>query len=549
MVRRRYLAFIPLAASLAILPLILHGPSCGHDFEFHLRNWLEVGSQWKQGVLLPQWDFTAAWNSGEPRFVLYPPISWTLGALLGLLLPFAAVPAVFIWIALTCCGLTMYRLACEWTSPANALIAAVFYMGNPYMLFTLYERAAYAELLAAAWVPLLLLAILRPRLTLPGLAVPIALLWLTNAPAAVMGCYTLALLGLVRVVAGLRRDTAKPHVREAAIIATGTILGIGCAAFYIVPATLEQHWVHITMPYVTGVRYQDNFLFARIGDPAHDAILRTASLCAVSLLAFAALFAAIAHRRRPDPSPRRTILALALVTVCIAFLLTAPSAILWRHVPELLFLQFPWRFCAVLGAITAALLALALDRARLPTAAALAISLCLALALTLAGNSVFRQPCFPSFDLAGIADSFAHGGRYDYTDEYPPLGADGEALQHSNPSFWLAATPTGPPPPTAVRNYSVALDHRLQFTVATPTPRFVVLSLRDYPTWRVTVNGTSIPTRPHRDDGLIALSIAAGTSYIEVAYVHPRHLAAGWLITALSLAVILSFAQKLRIRH
>jgi hypothetical protein len=27
---------IPLAACIAILPLILHGCSCGHDFDFHL---------------------------------------------------------------------------------------------------------------------------------------------------------------------------------------------------------------------------------------------------------------------------------------------------------------------------------------------------------------------------------------------------------------------------------------------------------------------------------------------------------------------------------
>ena len=61
---RRCLALIPLVALIAVSPLILHGPSCGHDFEFHLRNWLEVGSQWRQGVILPQWNFTAAYNSG-----------------------------------------------------------------------------------------------------------------------------------------------------------------------------------------------------------------------------------------------------------------------------------------------------------------------------------------------------------------------------------------------------------------------------------------------------------------------------------------------------
>src|SRR5271166_4915613 len=100
----RHFTFIPLAALLAILPLLLKGPSCGHDLEFHLRNWLEVSSQWKQGVLFPHWNFTAAWNSGEPRFVFYPQLSWVLGALLGLVLPWTFVPTIFIWLALVACG-------------------------------------------------------------------------------------------------------------------------------------------------------------------------------------------------------------------------------------------------------------------------------------------------------------------------------------------------------------------------------------------------------------------------------------------------------------
>ena len=66
------------------------------------------------------------------------------------------------------------------------------------MLFTAYERTAYAELLAAAFLPLLFAAILRPRPTITGIAIPLALLWLTNAPAAVMASYALALLTLTR---------------------------------------------------------------------------------------------------------------------------------------------------------------------------------------------------------------------------------------------------------------------------------------------------------------------------------------------------------------
>src|ERR1035437_10016356 len=228
---RRHFVLIPLAALLAVLPLILRGTSCGHDFGFHLCNWLEVSSQWKQGVLFPHWEFTAAWDSGEPRFIFYPPLSWIIGAALRLFLPWIAVPTVFIWLALTASGFTMHRLTREWTTSSNALIAACFYMVHPYMLFTFYERAAYAELLAAAWIPLLLLSILRPRLTISGIAIPICLLWLTNATAAVIGCYTLAVLGLVRVLFSYRdAQGPKTHLREAAIIAAGCVLEIGRAS-------------------------------------------------------------------------------------------------------------------------------------------------------------------------------------------------------------------------------------------------------------------------------------------------------------------------------
>ena len=38
---------LPLAALIAVLPLILHGCSCGHDFDFHILNWLEAARQFR----------------------------------------------------------------------------------------------------------------------------------------------------------------------------------------------------------------------------------------------------------------------------------------------------------------------------------------------------------------------------------------------------------------------------------------------------------------------------------------------------------------------
>jgi hypothetical protein len=140
-------------------------------------------------------------------------------------------------------------------------------------------------------------------------------------------------------------------------------------------------------------------------------------------------------------------------------------------------------------------------------------------------------------------DSFRNGGRYDYTDEYPPVGADGEKLEHSNPSFWLAKSPADSAPAGAGSDYSVAMSRRLEFTLTTPVSEFVVLSLRDYPAWRITINGRFVGARPHRDDGLIVLPVDSGISHIGITYANAYDSMVGWIVTTVS-AIVLLFAWR-----
>src|SRR5438067_2497703 len=140
------LLVIPAAATIVVFPLVLHGPSYGHDFYFHLLDWMEAARQFSHGTLYPRWAYSAAYNAGEPRFVFYPPLSWALGALLGLILThvprispesaWTAVPIVYTWICLSAAGLAMYCAARTFAGVAAALVASVLYLANPYMLFT-----------------------------------------------------------------------------------------------------------------------------------------------------------------------------------------------------------------------------------------------------------------------------------------------------------------------------------------------------------------------------------------------------------------------------
>src|SRR5262249_29610046 len=148
---------IAAAAFLAIVPFSVFGNPSGHDFEFHMYSWMEVVSQWRQGIGYPRWAALAHWGYGGARFLFYPPASWWLGATLGALLPWKVAPGAYVWIALTASGMSMFVLARRWLSKTDTLFAAVVYAVNPYYLVVVYWRSALAELLAGALLPLLVL--------------------------------------------------------------------------------------------------------------------------------------------------------------------------------------------------------------------------------------------------------------------------------------------------------------------------------------------------------------------------------------------------------
>src|SRR5437879_7782962 len=211
---------------------------------------MEVLAQWKQGIIYPRWAALAHFGYGEARFIFYPPISWLLGALLGALLPWELVPAALAFVAVALSGFAMFLLARRYLGLPDAIFAAALYAAIPYYLVIVYWRSAFAELLAGALLPLLLLEILELPDTRHRAVIPLGLLvaaaWLTHAPSAVMINYSLAFL--IAVVAILRRSPQVLLYGPAAII-----LGAGLAGFYIVPAAYEPSWVAITQVLAPGV--------------------------------------------------------------------------------------------------------------------------------------------------------------------------------------------------------------------------------------------------------------------------------------------------------
>src|SRR5205807_883072 len=236
-----------------------------------------------------------------------------LGAGVGNIFPWTWIPALFILVVQTFAGVSAFGLFRHTSrNLRSALFGTVAYAANPYALLVIYLRSDFAELLATAFFPLLFLAGLRlsgmidenppgrkaldrkapDRKAFVQFALLFAAVWLSNAPASVLASYSLALLFLWAAV-------TQKRIQPALHGAGGLALGLGLAAFYIVPAACEQRWVNISGALAAGLTPNENFLFAVTRDTEHDAFNRIASYIAILLMACIVVAAASEWRRIP----------------------------------------------------------------------------------------------------------------------------------------------------------------------------------------------------------------------------------------------------------
>ena len=531
---------------------------------------METARAWHTGILYPHWVQDANYGAGEPRLIFYPPASWLLGGLLGTVIGWHAAPVLFVLLALLGSGGSMYLLAREWAPPGAASFAACLYVVNPYAMFVVYERSALGELLAGAWLPLMVLFALRARPSIAPLGLSVAALWLTNSPAAVVGSYMLALLAL-----GMWIAERKPWPAMRA--AGGMALGLGLAAFYIVPAAFEQRWVQIDRAIAPGMRVEDSFLFGHTADAFHDQVLWTASWIFVGEFAVASIVAYLAWRSRTGGRAR---MALTVLLPIILLLQLPISDLIWKYTPHMKFLQFPWRWLLALSVVGCVLAGMLLgeicgiphfeknakDRAprqlrnsrNLTTIAAVLAVLIVVLAI--AGSFLFFQPCDDEDAVAAQLAGFRLGQGTQGTDEYTPVGADNSSIQQHLPLVRVLrgaqdntadSTHADNPEWRAGEDSIIAArvdakrwngEHWV-IRVFTPERAYAVLRLMDYPSWRVTVDGKPVHDRPARDDGLMAVQVMPGSHAIEVRWSATRDVLAGREISAIALLVLVIVAM------
>lgn len=346
-------------ATLASLPNLLYGVSHGMSHLYNISWSQGFTAQLLQGEWYPRWLLDLNNGSGSLAFFIYAPLPFYVTALTGgLCAPCEPTTQLAIgeFVLLLGSACSFYALARRFGPPWCAAVGAFYYMVAPYHFeFDLWSRQAVGEFAAYAFMPLVMLYLLRaqeqPRY-LVGAALSYAALVLCHLPAAVLFSFCLpALLWLsVGGWPAWRRATAH--------LAVAVVLGIGLAGVYLLPALWVQRYDVYNLTFFHYWHHYGNwFLFDNLPEPDLESgnrltVLMSANLAATGLVALAIW--------RQGQGAWRTALPWLAGVLLVLFMVTPLSQPVWELLRFLQQVQFPWRIMITADLAVACLIVIAL---------------------------------------------------------------------------------------------------------------------------------------------------------------------------------------------
>ena len=344
------------AAILLAVPLVLRGIPKGGDLLNHFHFALPFYDELRAGNWHPGWLADSNWGFGDARFRFYPPGLYYLLAATRTITGnwyYAAIAAFALVTIVSALGAYCWaRLFCD---RRIAVVAAILYLLAPYHLNELYQASLLSEYAACAVLPFAFMFVekicRRRTLTdLAGLAACYALLILTHLPVAVIGSLTLLGYGLMR----LERKT---WLRTFLFLALAVGLGLAASVFFWGTMLAELKWIKGSS--VTPNPYYDyrlNFLFS----PSSLTNLNNwyATLLGLAMIGFMVPAFYFAVRLfRTGQKGLKAVIAISVVSLLMATPLSLP---LWRIIPKLPEIQFPWRWLAITSLTGSLVVALSL---------------------------------------------------------------------------------------------------------------------------------------------------------------------------------------------
>ncbi|MCB0255615.1 MAG: hypothetical protein KDI55_18010 [Anaerolineae bacterium] len=569
----RELILLLIFSVFAVAALLSPGYFFGaHDADHSVFYLIEFDATIRDGILWPRWSPDHAMGYGYPFWVVYAPLAYFAAEVFHLLgVGFTASVKTVFALSTLFGGWGMYALLRRWwgrnaLGRGAALVGGLVYVYAPYHLLTVYVRAAFAEYVAMAWFPWVLLAfddvVERGgprRIALAALA--LGALFLThNAMLLVFTPLLAAYLLFALVNKAVRQRRAEESWRQVArtvlrVTAAG-LLAIGLAAIFLVPLVAEQGGIKQADWLADNYLYQKHFVYPNqftdpfwgygfSDDPAgpNDGMSFQLGVVGVAL----ALVAAVVGLRRGRRRRGQTAFFVA-ATLALLLLMIPIARPFWDAVWPAALVQFPWRLLSAASLCLAILAGAAVgnllgagegdprnDERQFPAAHVLALVVVLA-------SLAFTVPQYTDID--PIDESVESIMRFEL--EYPDMIGHTAAVQEmftDSPLLpqYLAGEPlqkavliAGSGEVKTVRTGGSSVDAQVNLD----GPSTVLFYTYDFPGWRVTIDGQPAAHRTQPPYGLIAVDVPAGEHQVSIRHGGTPARDAGTRLSIASLAIV-----------
>jgi hypothetical protein len=498
---------------LAALPMLVLGIPYGPDTPSHLRFATSFALSLYDGNLFPAWQSFANFGYGDASFRVYSPAIYYLFAFFQAatsdwyqttLLTFSLL------ILLSAFGI-YYWLRAAGFSATQASLASLLYLFSPFHSNELFQSAMIAQYAAGPLLAFIFGAIEKlSRNDMDRAGRTRSLLVLAAAYGALI--YThIAMTMMAALVIPLYvvlRTERKERKKVLLFTCSGLMLGVMLSAAYWTRLVAELHWIKAdTIKPGERYNYASNFLFSAFTTDSMNVwypgliALATLGMCIAAWTSF--------RLSSNSGSQRRWFLTTSAVAL-FSFLMATPlSQPVWRLLPKLGSIEFPWRWlsvmslaaCGLAGASLPNLVAIIKQPAKRPLALAAVGLIVVAIAFTISypiRNGLYLRP-------AEFRNVVASLNQEPGLEEWLPAGANIELARKGPDS--LAVSDNGRV--TEVVSWMPEARH---LHVAEGTSAMLRIRTFYYPLWKAhSASGLQLSTT-QAGDGALLVNIPSGAA-------------------------------------
>lgn len=323
------------------------------DLTLHYHITRSYAQSFAEGDWLPRWAGLLDGGRGDALFTFYPPLCYLASALLMKLFGLDVLTSIkaVSFLILVVAQASAYLLAREFFTRRQSLIVSLAFVLLPAFPLICLHRVFLANAFALSIAPLAVKWAYRlltqapadpnrPRFQIMLFALSCSAIILSHTITTYLTGLTIGFL----MLAFLPRTNWRNFMR----LAAGGIVALMLTAFFLLPQLVEADWVQLKLQLVQQ-DYRNYFLFA---PPPNDSRYRQAwsgfndaTSYLIVIQSLTGLLLALSCWPQWRGGNRSPLVWFGSALVGFGFLISLPvSDLLWRYLPGLKFIQFPWRF-------------------------------------------------------------------------------------------------------------------------------------------------------------------------------------------------------------